>query len=235
MPITLTRTIFLYFVIMLFLRLMGKRQLGQLQPFEFVSLLIISELVSVSMQDTGLPLMNSLLPLAIIAIVQILIALLNLKSQATRRFFCGSPTAIIKNGRLIEDNLRYLRMDLDDLLEELRTSGYFDITEIEFAMMETNGRISILPKAAKRPLTPEDMGIQPELNGLCYIIVLDGVVNRHNMDLANVTEDQLKQGMQREGVRDVRDIFIASCNQKGEIFYQLKDTVFHTQQKGVKQ
>lgn len=224
MPITLTRTIFLFFIIMLFLRLMGKRQLGQLQPYEFVSLLIISELVSVSMQDIGLPIMNSLLPLCIIAILQILLSLLNMKSQRSRRFFCGVPTVIIKDGRIQERKLRSLRMNLNDLLEELRTNGYFDITDIDCAMMETNGSISILPKAEKRPLTPQDMGIKPGLEGPCYILVLDGQINHRNMDLAGVTQEELRNQVQREGVSSLKDIFLASCNQKGEIFYQLKES-----------
>jgi uncharacterized membrane protein YcaP (DUF421 family) len=150
MLVGIVRTIILYLIIVLVLRLMGKRQIGQLQPFELVIILMISELAAIPSQDTGIPLIAGLLPVLVLLLLGVTISQISLKSEKARAVICGTPTVLIDKGYILEDQLRKLRYNLSDLLEQLRVKNVPDIADVEYAILETNGQLSVIPKSMKR-------------------------------------------------------------------------------------
>ncbi len=222
MSLLLIRTVILYFLTLIALKAMGKRQLGQLQPFDFVVLLIISETASLAMQSNTVPLVNSVLPIAVLAVMQVLFSLINLKSEKMRDFFCGKPTALIQNGKFQEKELRRLRVDLNDILEQCRIQGYFDVKELDLVLMETNGQISILPKTGSRPLTVNDVPLPPPREIVPYAVILDGHVNRRALSRLGYDENWLHKQLSQAHIDHPRQIFIAGVDSGGQFYYQRK-------------
>lgn len=223
MFLLINRTLILYFITLLAVKLMGKRQIGELQPFDLVVLLIISEMASVAMQSTGTPLIHSVVPIFTMTILQIMLALLNLKSEKSRDIFCGVPSIIIKKGELQEEEMRRLRLSLSDLLEQLRFQGYFDISQIEYVFMETNGNISIMPKSSKRPLETGDISLKVPLDEPAWEVILDGKIQPEGLQQKNLEEKWLLQELGKMGVKSPKDVFIATIGQQNQVFCQLKD------------
>lgn len=216
------RTVLLYFLTMLALKIMGKRQLGQLQPFEFVLILIISEMASLSLESSGTPISYSIVPILTLTILQISIALLNLKSERARKFICGVPSVVIKDGEILEDEMKDLRLNVNDLLEQMRAKGFFDLAEVEFAIMETNGQLSIMPRADKRPVQPSDIGIKPERETPAITLILDGNINYAQLNEANLSLDWLKERLARHNIYNLNQVFYASIDGNNNLFCQLK-------------
>ncbi len=216
------RTTLLYIITMLSMKAMGKRQIGQLQPFEFVVILIISEMATLSLEGNGVPLMNSIIPIVTITLLQISIALINMKSQKFRTVVCGKPTVIIKNGEIMEDEMRQLRLNTNDLLEQMRGKGFFDIAEVEFAIMETNGQLSIMPRADKRPVNPGDLKINVKNEKPAISLILDGKI--HHKHLMEQEKDMkwLMKKLHQYNIEKPEDVFFFSIDGSGNIFCQLK-------------
>lgn len=216
------RTTLLYIITMLSMKAMGKRQIGQLQPFEFVVILIISEMATLSLEGNGVPLMNSIIPIVTITLLQISIALINMKSQKFRTVVCGKPTVIIKNGEIMEDEMRQLRLNTNDLLEQMRAKGFFDMAEVEFAIMETNGQLSIMPRADKRPVNPGDLNINVKNEKPAISLILDGKV--HHKHLMEQERDMkwLMKKLHQYNIEKPEDVFFFSIDGSGNIFCQLK-------------
>ena len=156
------------------LRLMGKRQVGQLQPFELVIAIMIADLAATPMESLDTPLWRGIVPMAALVMLHQIFSLLSLKSQKMRRFFSGSPTVIIRNGQIDYQALEKLCFNLNDLLEELRTGGVLSPTEVGTAIMETSGKLSVFPTSQKRPVTPEDMKLKTGYEGIPLTLILDG-------------------------------------------------------------
>lgn len=214
------RTLILYIVVVTVVRLMGKRQMSQLQPFELVITIMISELAAVPMQDTGVPLINGIIPILTLLFMQILISLGTLKSNIVKKAVCGSPTILIDKGIILEDQLKKLRYTLNDLLEQLRIKGYFNITDIEYAILETDGDISVIPKSQKRPLTPTDMNIPTKYEGLPINLIIDGKINRDSFQKANIQFEWLLSILNQKGIKKVEDVFYAGITSDGNLFIQ---------------
>lgn len=222
MIISFVRTIILYFAVVFSMRLMGKRQIGELQPFELVVTIMISDLATIPMQESGIPLLNGLVPIATLTVMEIVLSYVNLKSKRMRGFLIGRPTFIIRNGRLDERALKSLRVNLDDIMDELRKKDIMNINDVEIAIVETDGSISAFPKAPKRPLTPEDMNIQVENEEMPYTIISDGKTIPENMEKSGITDKNLRKLLNSEKV-DVQDILVATYTQKDGLSYQLKE------------
>ena len=216
------RTIILYAITMIAMKAMGKRQLGQLQPFELVVILVISDLATLSMQNSGVPIVNSIIPIATITVLQISIAILNLKSEKVRRVSCGTPSVVIKNGEILEGEMRRLRMNVNDLLEQMRSKGFFDISEVEYAVMETNGQLSIMPRAEKRPLQPNDLNLDLDYERPAITLILDGKVNERHLQESGFNENWLKKALAKHNIKKTEDVFFASIDARGHLFCQLK-------------
>ncbi|MEZ0535767.1 DUF421 domain-containing protein [Caldicellulosiruptoraceae bacterium PP1] len=216
------RTLILYFVVVLVMRLMGKRQMGELQPFELVITIMISELASVPMQNTGVPLINGIIPILTLLFAQAIITYSSLKSNLVKKMVCGSPTILIEKGRILEQELRKTMYGINDLLEQLRIKGYFNIHDIEYAILETDGDVSVIPKSQKRPVVPSDMNIPTKYEGLPINIIIDGKINKDALTRENIEIEWIKKELSKRGIDDIKKVFFASIDSEGNLFVQKK-------------
>lgn len=222
MLIVILRSVILYAVVLIVMRIMGKRQIGQLQPFELVITIIISELAAVPMQDTGIPLLYGILPILILMIAQILLSFLSLKSETARGIICGKPSILVENGKIMEQELSKLYFNINDLLEQLRVKGYPDIQDVEFAILETEGQLSVIPKSMKRPVTPMDMSLTVNQEKLPITLIIDGEVIKDNLKIANMNEDNLNKLLDSNQVPSYKSVLFAGLDSSGKFFYQEK-------------
>ena len=224
MAILLIRSVVLYFILLIAMKLMGKRQLGQLQPFELVVILVISEMASMAMQSPSATLFSSLIPIATITVLQILISILNLKSEKIRALVCGRPVFLIRKGVLQEKSTAKLHLNLNDIEEMSRAQGYFDLSGIENALMETNGQLSIMPKTSKRPLQVGDIDDDPPKEQMGVLLILDGHVNQAGLKAYGYNENWLMQQLAPQGINHPQEVFAAGLDENGQFFWQKKTT-----------
>ncbi len=218
-----SRTIIFYFFVLIVVRVMGKRQIGQLQPFELVVAIMIAELAVLPMENLTTPILAGILPIATIMVLEISMSLITLKSERARSIFCGRPSIVVENGKIVEKELRKTRCNINDLLELLRNKDITNIADVEFAIMETNGNLSIIPKSQRRPINPEDLGISTDYEGLSVPLIIDGNINHNNLNTIKLTEKWLRKELKKLGVKNVGDVFFASIDSAGDVYYQLKE------------
>ena len=193
MILSYTRTILLYLVMVLVIRLMGKRQIGQMEPSEFVVAIMVANLATIPMEDDGIALFAGLVPICTILGLELLLSYLNLKSSRLRKLLCGKPVILIENGKLVQENLRRTRVTLDELTGHLREKDVLDITTVQYAILETDGNLSVFPYPKERPASAKDAGIQAKQQFLPVTIVEDGYFSRENLKKAGKDESWLKQ------------------------------------------
>lgn len=222
MLIVFVRTFIIYAVVVVLIRLMGKRQIGQLEPYELVVAVMIAELAAIPMEDKAIPLVHGLIPIFTLFFIQVCISYINMKSLWFRSFMDGSPSIVIRNGKIDIDELAKARYNINELLEQLRTKGYANIADVEFAILETSGNLSVIPKSQKRPLTPADLHIDTGYEGLPLPLVLDGTIQRDNLSDAGLTVDWLVSELAKLGIDDVNEVFFASLDTQGNLFYQTR-------------
>lgn len=222
MLISAGRTIILYSIVVLVMRMMGKRQIGQLEPYELVIAIMIAELAAIPMQDRGIPLFNGIIPIFILLFIQVVISFLAMKSLWFRSFMDGSPSIIIKNGKINQSELYNARFNLNELLEQLRINGYSNIADIEFAILETSGALSIVPKSQKRPVTPEDLQIETKYEGIPMPLILDGNIQDSNLSEINLDRHWLFSELNKFGINDPTEIYIASLDTEGNLLFQVR-------------
>lgn len=222
MFIVLIRAIILYFIVMFVMRVMGKRQIGELQPFELVIALMISELAAMPMQDTDIPLFHGIIPIITLLVLEILISTLQLKSEVARIIFCGKPSILIEKGKINISELKNNRLNINDLLEELRLKGYYNIEDIEYAILETDGQTSIIPKSELEPATRKDLNIKTTQDTLPVTLILDGKINTNNLKLINKNKSWLNSQLKKENIKSVDQVFLALLDAKGKLVFQLK-------------
>lgn len=223
MFIVMIRTVILYFVVVAMMRIMGKRQIGQLQPFELVIAIMISELASLPMQDTRIPLLHGLIPIITLLVLQIILSVLQLKSEKARELLCGKPSILIKNGQIDIAQLKSNRFNVDDLLEELRLKGYYNLSDIQYAILETSGQLSIIPKTELANVSKKDMNINAKQEQLPVILILDGCIHNSNLETIKQDEDWLNKNVRKNGAKSTDDVFIALLDSSGKFYMQLKD------------
>ncbi|MBO8129318.1 MAG: DUF421 domain-containing protein [Peptococcaceae bacterium] len=222
MLLVIIRTLILYALVVVIMRLMGKRQIGQLQPFELVVIIVLSALVAIPMADTGIPLINGIIPILTLLVAQGTLSYITLKSTKARGVVCGTPSVVIRNGKIVSEELERLRYNINDLLEQLRTKNFPNIADIEFAILETNGQLSVIPKSQKRPVCPEDLQIPTQYEGLPVTLIIDGKVNESSLKDINLSIDWLRKELGRFGITDLKKVLFASLDTTGKLFYQLK-------------
>lgn len=222
MFIVLIRAIILYFIVVFIMRIMGKRQIGQLQPFELVIALMISELAAMPMQNTSIPLIHGIIPIITLLVLQVLISKLQLKSEISRIVFCGKPSILIEKGKININELKNNRLNLNDLLEELRLKEYYNLEDIEYAILETGGQISIIPKSECEPATRKDINVVSIQNMLPVTLILDGRINNKNLQLINKDKSWLINQLNEENILSADQVFLALLDSKGKLVYQLK-------------
>lgn len=220
--ISFLRTIIMYILVIVVMRLMGKRQIGQLQPYEVVIALMISDLAAMPMQDSSVPLLSGIIPILSLLFSQLIISFILLKSKKARQVICGKPCVLLLNGKIIEENLRGEMYNLDDLMEALRIGGYPNPADLSLVVLETGGSISIVPKGSASYLTPEDMKMG---KGDTYYwdLIKDGDMDRKNMIYAGVDEKQLHKAVCGAGARGVKDVLYCNVDNNGNFSVQLKE------------
>lgn len=216
------RSLILYLVVVLVMRIMGKRQIGQLQPFELVVTLMIAELASIPMQNVGIPLVNGLVPIFALTLAQLALSYITLKSSKARQFICGSPSIVIMNGKINQQELKRLRYNLNDLLEQLRSKDIANVTDVEFAILETGGQLNVIPKSQKRPLVPQDLEVCTNYEGLPHTLVMDGRIQHLNLKKANLDIPWLEEQLKQRGLK-AKDVFFASLDTQGTLEIQPKE------------
>jgi uncharacterized membrane protein YcaP (DUF421 family) len=220
---TIIRTFIIYCAVGICMRLMGKKQLGQLQPGELIITILISEVVATPIVDASAPLLSGILPLLLLASFEILSSVLAAKSVRFRYLSDGKPVTVIKDGVLQQKALKALRFTVDDILAALRQKDIFSIDDVEFAVAETNGTLSVLPKAPKRALTPEAMEGKQKNAGAATTVVVDGVILESAIKETSVTLEDIKRKIKRENV-DVREILLMTVDKNKEYTVILKRT-----------
>ncbi len=223
MLILVIRTLILYGTVITSLRIMGKRQLGELQPSELVVAIMISDLASVPMQAIDIPILSGIIPVLTLIIAEVFISYLSLKSKKVRKFLSGEPSIVIYNGRINEQELRRQRFNINDLLEELRLNSCHDISDVAVAVIETSGKLSVIPKDKARGVTVEDMNIKkPRHEGLPCNLISDGSINKEELIRSGKSEEWLKSELKKQGIENVKQVFIASLDAEDELYIQKK-------------
>lgn len=222
MLIVFVRSLLLYAVLAITIRIMGKRQIGQLQPFEFVIAVLIAELAGIPMSDTDIPLANGLVAILTLMISQVTLAYITLKSNRARGIICGTPSILIEKGKIMEKEMRRLRYNINDLIEQLRLKGYPNIADVDFAILETDGQLSVIPKPAKRPVVAEDLNITSRYEGLPLSVVLDGHILKNDLKKLGLTEEWLIEQLKRAGFQDTSQVLFACIDDSGQLFIQGK-------------
>jgi uncharacterized membrane protein YcaP (DUF421 family) len=223
MFIVLFRTFILYILVVFSMRLMGKRQIGQLEPFELVIAIMISDLAALPMQDTRIPILHGIIPIITLLVSQVGISYLQIKSEKAREIVDGKPTILIENGQLQIKNLRDQRFSINEVMEELRINGYLNIADIQFATLETNGQLSIIPKSELEPATRKDLKVQVTEHTMPIILINDGKINYRNLSIAKRDERWLKSQLKSNYIASHEDLFVALLDSNNKFFYQYRD------------
>ena len=206
------RTLIIYFVIIVCLRIMGKRQLGELQPSEFVIAILISNIATLSIEDTDIPLIGAVVPIITLMSAEVILSYITLKNSKAQVIVTGNPVVIIRNGNIDQQSMRDLRFSIEDLMSQLRINGIFDIDEVAWAIVETNGALTVYPKAEDRPLTrksfrdPESQTDTPPM-----VLISDGVLCSKVLAACNLTEKWLSGVLEKENIAE-KDIFLMTCD-----------------------
>ncbi|OJU10494.1 MAG: hypothetical protein BGN88_05050 [Clostridiales bacterium 43-6] len=214
MLITLIRTIILYVVVIVGVRIMGKRQVGEMQPAELVVTILISELAAIPMQDLDRPMANGVIAIFGLVIFEILLSIIIMKSLKLRRIISGKPAIIINNGVIDQHILKELRITIDDLNEDLRQAGVFSFDEVQFAILETNGKISVLKKPHLLGPTAEQMHVENKDKGLPCTVICDGVIEEHSLPLVSFTAEKIHSILEQNQLK-LKDVFIMTADKLG--------------------
>ncbi|HCC04387.1 MAG TPA: hypothetical protein DEP51_06020 [Clostridiales bacterium] len=224
MLIIFFRAIVLYILVLIVMRLMGKREIGQLQPFELAIAIMIADLASIPMTDTGVPISNGIVPILGLLVMHLLISIINLKSMKAREIICGKPRILIYRGKIDENALKKERFTLNELQERLRDKNIVNIFDVEYAILETSGQISVIEKSNKRYTIPEDFGITPEYEGIPYDLVVDGKVMTKNLKKLKKDYKWLESEVLKFGYKPDQALLV-TIDGKGQIFSQKKSTI----------
>ena len=222
MLISYLRAGFLYLVLILSVRLMGKRQIGQMEASEFVVTMLVANLASIPMQDAAIPLYSGLVPILVVLGMELTLSGLILRSVVIRRFFCGKPIILIDKGKILMDNLRRTRVTLDELTGHLRQKDVLDIQTVEFAILETDGSLSVFPYPKERPATAKEAGIQADKQYLPITIIEDGYLSKENLRKAGKDETWLEGILQKNHARQ-KDALLLTVDQMGHVVFLRKE------------
>ena len=222
MLISYLRTAFLYLVLILSVRMMGKRQIGQMEASEFVVTMLVANLASIPMQDSAIPLYSGLVPILTVLGVELVLSCMIMKSIAIRRFFCGKPVILIDNGKILMENLRRTRVTLDELTGHLRQKDVLDVSTVQFAILETDGSLSVFPYPKERPATAKEAGIQADKQYLPITLMEDGYVSKENLRKAGKDEDWLEGILQKHHARR-KDVLLLTVDSAGHVMFLRKE------------
>lgn len=221
MLITFIRAIILYIIVLVVMRMMGKREIGQLQPFELAISIMIADLASIPMADTGIPITNGIIPILGLLVMHLVISILNIKSIRAREIICGKPSILIYRGKIDEKVLKKERFTINELQERLRGNNVVNLGDVEYAILETSGEVTVIQKPNKRNTTPEDFNIMPDYEGISYDLVIDGKIMYDNLKILDKDYDWLKKEVNKFGFNP-EEALIVTLDGDNQIFCQKK-------------
>ena len=220
--ISLCRTLILLLAVILVLRLMGKRQIGQLQPAELVITILLSQIAATPMQDNDIPAVYTLMVLSALAGVEVLLSAVSMKNRRVRELLDGVPMLIIKDGRLLQDTMKKLRYTIDDVLEALRQKDVFDISAVAYAVVETNGTLSVLLRPGAQGVTVSYMEKEPKDPGMPFVVIADGEIMENGLREAELDRPAVERILQKNKLR-LGDVFLLTCDKTGKIYCVKKE------------
>lgn len=222
MLITFIRTLILYILVLLVMRLMGKREIGQLQPFELAISIMIADLASIPMADVGIPIFNGIIPIVALLIMHLVISNINLRSINVRKIICGKPSILVYRGKIDEKVLKDEKFTINELQERLRGNNVFNVADVEYAILETSGQITVIQKPNKRTTIPEDFNIMPEYEGMSYDLIVDGKVMYENLKSLGKDYTWLEKEAKKFKIKP-NEALLMTIDGKQEIFCQAKE------------
>lgn len=223
MLVLVVRTLILFIVVVVSMRIMGKRQIGELQPSELVVAIMISDLASVPMQAIDIPILTGVVPVLTLIVAEVVMSFITLKSRTARRLITGEPSVVIYNGHINEHEMERLRFSTNDLLEELRMNNYPNVADVEVAVLETNGQLSVIPKTYARSVTVDDLDLKNAgQEGLPFMLVSDGEYNDEEITRSGKSREWVDDELKKRDIMNVKDVFIASLDPDKELFIQMK-------------
>lgn len=218
MLISFIRTVILYSVLIAVIRLMGKRQLGEMEPMEFVVTMLLANLAAVPMQETGIPLLSGLVPILVVLSMELLLSVLVYHSVGARKLLCGKPVILMENGRLLQENLKKTRITPDELTEFLRMEGVVDLSSVKYAILETGGQISVLPYAKCKPANAKAAGVRVEDTPLPVTVISDGQVLEENLPRLGKNRGWVAEVLTNYGCT-VRDVYLLTAEPSGKLYF----------------
>ena len=221
MLITFFRAIFLYIIVLIVMRLMGKREIGQLQPFELAISIMIADLASIPMTETGVPISNGIIPILGLLVMHLIISIINMKSLKAREVICGKPTILIYRGKIDEKALKKERFTINELEERLRGNNVVNLGDVEYAILETSGQVTVIQKPEKRNTIPEDFNILPDYEGIPYDLVIDGKIMKKNLKAIGKNYSWLKKEVEKFKIKP-EEALVVTIDGKGQMFCQKK-------------
>lgn len=224
MILSYLRTIFLYLVLIIAVRLMGKRQIGQMEPSEFVVTMLVANLAAIPMQDGGIPMLSGLVPILTVLGMELILSVAALRSIKLRKLLCGKPVILVENGRILQANLRKTRISLDELTELLRENDVLDPRTVQYAILETNGNLSVFPYPKEKPASAKDAGIQASAQFLPVTIVSDGRILRENLRKAGKDEAWVRRVLSGRNAR-LEDTWLLTVDHGENIIFYPKEAV----------
>lgn len=219
MAIIIIRTLIIYFALLVTMRLLGKRQLGEMELTEFILAAVIADLAAHPLQDIGIPLINGLIPIVVLFCCEVIISGLSLRHIRLRSCLYGKPSMLIVRGKIVQRELRRNRFTLDELMEELRNQSCLDISLIEYAILETDGKLNVILYPAERPVTPSQLGIDCGQGGYPLIVISDGKVLEANLKHLGRDENWLAKQLKSRDIKSPRDVFLMTVNKSGQIYF----------------
>ena len=222
MSVVFIRVIILYALIVAAMRVMGKRQLGELEPTELVMAMIISDLAAVPMQDMGIPLLTGIIPIITLVCLSLILSEASVMSIRFRRLMSGSSSIIIDRGQINQHEMRRNRLTVDELLESLRLQGVLDISVVKYAVLESNGQLSVIPYPSESPVTPSLLNIQADGGDMPVIIVNCGHILDSNLSSAGRDRNWLEKQLKERRIKSVDDIYLLTVDEGGRVYVQLR-------------
>ena len=216
MILSFSRTVILYLVLIAAMRTLGKRQIGQLEPSEFVVAMLIADLASIPMQNSGIPLLSGLIPILTVLGLELVLSGVALGSVRFRRLLCGKPVILIENGKPLQENLRLTRVTLDELSSHLRQKDVLDMSTVQYAILETDGNLSVFPFPEEAPAAARDAGIRVQPQNIPLTIIEDGFFSRDNLKKAGKDEKWLNALLKKKKSA-IRDTFLLTVDDSGQV------------------
>ena len=217
------RSVIIYLIVLLVFRLMGKRQLGQMQPFELVLTLIIADLATIPMAEVSVPVLHGVVPLLTLVVLHFILTLISRSSHFFSKIISGKPVIIVNPKGIDYKAMKKLNLSTDDIFEALRGAGYFNISQVQYAIMETNGKVSVMPKAEYAPLTNGDLKTNADESFLPIVLVSEGKMIKENVELANISQGVIEDIINKNSKgASVKDVLLLTLDRTGEGYLQLK-------------